>query len=173
MRTPALLLAVAVAATIQSAATIGTAAAAEPDPAVLGYKMPEDIKWNESPAYPGLKNAVLYGDPSKPGPYLVRNRFEPGAYSRPHFHPNDRVIVVLSGTWWVASGEDFAPESTVPAPAGSFVRRVAGTPHYDGVRRGENLGPMVQRIHGLVAKLVNDLLPKRHLPFWRRAGNQD
>jgi hypothetical protein len=41
------------------------------------------------------------------------------------------------------------------------------------LRVGENLGPMVQRIHGSVAKLVNDLLPTRHLPFWRRAGNQD
>ena len=31
------------------------------------------------------------------------------------------------------SGEDFVPEKTVPVPAGSFVRRVATTPHYDGV----------------------------------------
>lgn len=38
---------------------------------------------------------------------------------------------------------------------------------------GENLGPFVQHLHGSVAKLVNDLLPERHLPFWRRAGNQD
>ena len=29
---------------------------------------------------------------------------------------------------------------------------------------GENLGTMMQRIHGSVAKLVNDLLPERHLP---------
>jgi hypothetical protein len=35
----------------------------------------------------------------------------------------------------VASGEDFVPEKTVPVPAGSFVRRVAKTPHYDGVIR--------------------------------------
>ena len=38
---------------------------------------------------------------------------------------------------------------------------------------GENLGPLVQKLHGSVAKLTNDLLPIRHLPFWRRAGNQD
>lgn len=38
---------------------------------------------------------------------------------------------------------------------------------------GENLGPFMQRFHGSVAKLVNDTLPARHLPFWRRAGNQD
>ena len=41
------------------------------------------------------------------------------------------------------------------------------------LRVGENLGPMMQKIHGSVAKLVNDLLPQRHLPFWRRPGNHD
>ena len=38
---------------------------------------------------------------------------------------------------------------------------------------GENLGPLMQRIHGSVAKLVNDLLPERHLPFWRERGSRD
>jgi REP element-mobilizing transposase RayT len=38
---------------------------------------------------------------------------------------------------------------------------------------GDNLGSLMQRLHGSVAKLVNDTLPVRHLPFWRRAGNQD
>ena len=41
------------------------------------------------------------------------------------------------------------------------------------LKLGENLGPLMQRFHGSVAKLVNDTLPTRHLPFWRRAGNQD
>lgn len=38
---------------------------------------------------------------------------------------------------------------------------------------GENLGLMMQRIHGSVAKLVNDTLPERHLPFWRERGRHD
>jgi hypothetical protein len=38
---------------------------------------------------------------------------------------------------------------------------------------GENLGPMMQKLHGSVAKLTNDLLPERRLPFWRGAGNRD
>jgi hypothetical protein len=42
---------------------------------------------------------------------------------------------VVSGTWWVASGEDFEPNDTVPMPTGSFIRRVARTPHYDGVKK--------------------------------------
>ncbi len=41
------------------------------------------------------------------------------------------------------------------------------------LRIGENLGQMIRRLHGSVAKLVNDLLPEPQLPFWREAGNQD
>ena len=38
---------------------------------------------------------------------------------------------------------------------------------------GENLGLLMQRLHGSVAKLVNDLLPERRVPFWSEAGHQD
>ncbi len=38
---------------------------------------------------------------------------------------------------------------------------------------GENLGPMMQRLHGSVAKLVNDTLPERHLPFWITTDQHD
>lgn len=41
------------------------------------------------------------------------------------------------------------------------------------LRHGDNLGPLMQKLHGSVAKLVNDLLPQRHRPFWREAGHQD
>ena len=61
----------------------------------------------------------------------------PGYMSRaPHSYGTDRLCLVLSGTWWVNSGADFDPNDTVPAPAGGFVRRVANTPHYDGVKQG-------------------------------------
>jgi len=41
------------------------------------------------------------------------------------------------------------------------------------LKTGENLGKMMQRLHGSVAKLVNDLLNERRLPFWRDAGHHD
>jgi len=38
---------------------------------------------------------------------------------------------------------------------------------------GSNLSPMMQRIHGSVAKLVNDTLPQPLRPFWRdRKGHE-
>ncbi len=50
------------------------------------------------------------------------------------------------------------------------------TTHYHVVgycTRGLALGRMMQRIHGSVAKLVNDLLPERRRPFWSEKGRQD
>jgi hypothetical protein len=70
----------------------------------------------------------------------------------------------LSGTWWCNSGADFDPASCVPAPAGSHVRRVTGTPHYDGVIRG-NAEPAIIAICGIGP--VNYKLSDPSKPGWR------
>src|SRR5690348_11916908 len=61
---------------------------------------PEEVQWKEAPGYSGVKMAVIAGDPSKPGVYVVRVWFPPGVMSRPHFHPDDRYAIVIKGTWW-------------------------------------------------------------------------
>ena len=80
--------------------------------------------------------AVLVGDPTKPGFYAVYNKWTKGNhFSHPHFHPNDRYIVVLQGTWWVGSGPKFDPENgTTPLPAGSFVTHFGKQVHWDGAK---------------------------------------
>jgi len=40
-------------------------------------------------------------------------------------------------------------------------------------KNGESFKKMMRLIHGSVAKLVNDLLPARLVPFWSEAGHQD
>src|SRR5262249_29687923 len=47
-------------------------------------------------------------------PYVVLNRFKPGNFSKPHFHPNDRFITVIKGTWWVATGNKIDKDNMVP-----------------------------------------------------------
>jgi hypothetical protein len=95
---------------------------------------PENIKWVKNAAGT-QETAVLFGDPEKAGPYVIRLRWLPGNMSRPHFHPNDRFFVVVSGTWWVGSGEKYDPESTVAAGPGSYVLHKAGAIHYDGAKK--------------------------------------
>jgi quercetin dioxygenase-like cupin family protein len=110
-------------------------AKADLNPAALAYKLPNQIEWKDTPL--GAKEAVMRGDPSKPGPYIVLIKWGPHQMSRPHFHPNDRFITVLSGTWWVGTGSKFDPDSTVPMPAGSFVTHFAKQVHYDGAKDSE------------------------------------
>jgi ChrR Cupin-like domain len=106
-----------------------------PDPSVLSYVLPGDMQWTEADS--GVMQKVLYGDPSKPGLYIVLAKWEAGKMSRPHFHPNDRYITVVSGTWWVGTGSTFDPASTTPMPAGSFVTHYGGKVHYDGAKEGD------------------------------------
>ena len=80
----------------------------------------------------GVQTAVLEGDPSKPGFYLTINRFPPGVMSRPHYHPDERYIVVLRGTWYTGDTEAFTPDKTIPLKPGDYMRHPAGGVHYDG-----------------------------------------
>ena len=112
--------------------------AADMDRTAVDFKTPADIKWVRNAAGTN-ESAVLFGDPSKPGPYVVRVKWLPGNMSRPHFHPNDRFFVVISGTWWMGTGETFDPNATVPAPAGSYVIHYGGKVHYDGAKDEETI----------------------------------
>ena len=116
------------------AAMLGVAAAAELNPAAVVYKLPDQIPWGPVNAA-GAQSAVVAGDPTKPGFYMVYNKWTKGHhFSRPHFHPNDRFIVVLQGTWWVGSGPKFDPANTTPMPAGTFVTHFAKQVHWDGAK---------------------------------------
>jgi hypothetical protein len=108
---------------------------ADLNPAAIAYKLPNQIEWKDTPI--GAKMAVMRGDPEKPGPYIVLMKWIPQHMSRPHFHPNDRFITVISGTWWVGTGSKFDPESTVAMPAGSFITHFGKQIHYDGAKDGE------------------------------------
>lgn len=80
----------------------------------------------------GVETAVVEGDPSKPGFYLTINHFPAGVMSRPHYHPDERYVLVLRGTWHTDEGNVFRPAQTVPLKPGDFMRHPKDGPHYDG-----------------------------------------
>jgi hypothetical protein len=147
-----LLLASVMAAALPLGLSLGSSAAsASPiNPAETIIKLPADLAWKPNPTEPGL--------------YYTLVRWWPGYMSAPHTYTSDRFCMVMSGTWWCNSGNDFDPASCVPAPAGSFVRRVAGTPHYDGVIRSHN-EPAIIAICGIGP--VNYKLVDPSKPGWR------
>jgi oxalate decarboxylase/phosphoglucose isomerase-like protein (cupin superfamily) len=112
-----------------------SAMAADLDPAILTFKAQEDLRWSGTSKT--FQQAVLYGDPAKPGLYIVWAKWPPGTGSRPHYHPNDRYVTVISGTWWVGTGTDYDMSKTVPMKAGSFIKHTAGGIHFDGAKDEE------------------------------------
>jgi hypothetical protein len=112
-----------------------TPSAQDLDPKVLACKLPDQIPWQDDPI--GAKTAVLLGDPSKPGLYIMLVKWTAHRMSQPHWHPHDRFITVISGTWWVGTGAKFDPDKTVPLPAGSFVTHFGKQIHYDGAKDSE------------------------------------
>jgi hypothetical protein len=129
---------------------------------------PDAINWGSwiagFPPHSG-QVATLYGGLDQPGPYLVLMKWYPGYMSASHTYVTDRLSLVLSGTWWVNSGADFDPDNTVPVPAGGFVRRVAHTPHYDGVKKDAK-EPAVIGIFGIAPVHFELVDPSK--PAWRR-----
>jgi quercetin dioxygenase-like cupin family protein len=112
--------------------------AASLDPASVEFKTAQQIQWVRN-AEGTSERAILFGDPSKPGPYVMRIKWLPGNFSRPHFHNGDRFFTVISGTWWVGTGDHYDPNNTVPVPAGSYVLHKGGQLHYDGAKDEETI----------------------------------
>jgi hypothetical protein len=157
-------------------ALLGERAEAAPDPTMTIVKLPADITWVDvfntgegAKIYAAggkiSSMANLYGDPSKPGIYYILIKWYPGFMSAPHWYETDRLCVVVSGTWSVTSGATFDPESTVPAPQGTFVRRVARTPHYDGAK-ADAKEPAMIAICGMGPITPHWLEPDK--PGWRK-----
>jgi quercetin dioxygenase-like cupin family protein len=91
-----------------------------------------EILWQPSERGPDI--AVVYGDPQKEGFYIIRARFKPGVMSAPHYHPNDRHVTVISGTWWAGTGASGDRDKTVPLTPGTYMMHPGGEAHYDGAK---------------------------------------
>jgi quercetin dioxygenase-like cupin family protein len=107
----------------------------KPDPSGFIAAQPEDMR----PAA-GATQVVLFGDPAKPGLYVVRNTFPPGRIGNPHFHSQDRHVTVIKGTWWVSLGPESDSRDAsrmVPMKAGSYVFHPANGHHFDGAKDEE------------------------------------
>ena len=70
---------------------------------------------------PGSKMAVIAGDPSKPGPFVMRAQVPAGYRVPPHWHPTDENLTILSGTIALGMGDKWDEGSMQPLAAGGVV----------------------------------------------------
>jgi quercetin dioxygenase-like cupin family protein len=121
--------------TVSLAIAMTTAAsAAELNPVAVVVKRPADFVWRDPTDMSPANNTILHGDPNKPGFYVAMNKFKPGRFGVPHYHPNDRFIAVISGTWWKGSGKVKDPAHTQRLPALSFGIDYGLKVHWDGTK---------------------------------------
>jgi len=93
------------------------------DPAISQIQRIEDMR---------KESFVLYGDSSKPGLYLQYQRRAPNTWSTPHYHPIDRVVMVMGGTMLIGTGPTGDKTRTVGVTTGGFIHDIARGVHYDG-----------------------------------------
>lgn len=108
------------------------ALAADPHQSVVA---PKDIKWAPGPASipKGAEAAVLFGDPSKEGPFAMRLKMPKGYRIAPHSHPKPEVVTVISGTFRIGMGDTADPGKAQALPAGGFFAFPPGMTHFASV----------------------------------------
>jgi len=90
------------------------------------------IKWGPPPPSlpPGSKIAVIAGDPSKPGPFVIRAQVPAGYKVAPHWHPGDENLTILSGTIALGMGETWDESKMQSVGAGGYAALPAQMRHY-------------------------------------------
>ena len=100
-------------------------------------KLPRDIVF-KAPASPGPETAVLYGNPTKPGVFVMRAKFPAGFKVTPRWRPDEwRTAVVLSGTFYYGVGEKWDETKLVAYPPGTFFSHPSKHPHFAWAKDGE------------------------------------
>lgn len=98
----------------------------------------EDVDWHPFSAFPeNARLSVLIGDPSKPGPYVIRVKLPGGTKMLPHRHSEDRIYTVISGIFYIGLGEKFDDTKLQAFAPGSVVVLPAGQSHFHWAKSGE------------------------------------
>jgi quercetin dioxygenase-like cupin family protein len=109
----------------------------QPGQSVFRSILPEDIDWKAFPFPPAARLAVLIGDPSQPGPYVIRVKAPGGTKLMPHRHPEDRIYTVISGVFYIGLGDQFDGDKVQAFPPGSVIVLPGNTSHFHWAKSGE------------------------------------
>lgn len=100
--------------------------------------LPENLDWKPFAAFPPLvRLAVIAGQPSEPGPYMIRVKVPSDVKLMPHRHSEDRIYTVISGVFYIGVGEEFDPGKLEVYPPGAVIVLPGNTPHFHWAKSGE------------------------------------
>lgn len=91
-----------------------------------------DLKWGPAPAvFPaGAKMAVLSGDPSKSGVFVIRLKMPAGYVVPAHHHSTDEYVTVVSGEFHLGMGDKLDKTKSATLRPGGFAEAPAGMNHF-------------------------------------------
>jgi quercetin dioxygenase-like cupin family protein len=133
------------------------------DPAAHMVLAADQVKYGplEIPGFtPGLKLAVVHGDPNaESGTYVVRLQFPAGYRFPAHWHPNAENLTVLSGEFLLGMGEQEDAAKITSYKPGTFMYIPGKMPHYGGVKAAT-----VVQLHGQAPFKVELVKPATKTP---------
>ena len=114
------------------------------------------LKWGDPPPSlpPGSKIAVVAGDPSKAGPFVVRVQAPAGYKVAPHWHPGDENLTILTGTVALGMGETWEDAKMQSVGSGGYVALPAQMRHYFMAKTAATF-----QVHGIGPLVVNYINP--------------
>ena len=111
-------------------------------------KMPvnaSQLKWGPAPDFipKGAQVAVLSGDPSKEGLYVVRLKLPTGYKIPAHNHPTAEMVTVISGNFHLGMGDKLDMKKGMVLTAGGYAEAPAKMSHYAWAS-----SPTIVQVHG-------------------------
>jgi quercetin dioxygenase-like cupin family protein len=92
----------------------------------------DDVKWGPVPPNiaAGAQLAVISGDPSKEGLYVMRLKMPAGYKVPAHYHPQYENVTVLTGEFHVGMGDKLDTDKGMLLRPGGYVEAPAKMHHY-------------------------------------------
>ena len=102
----------------------------------------EAIRINESQFHwidtgNGIKFTPITGEEKTDGMYVFRVKFPAGYKNEPHYHTDERVVTVVSGTMMVGYGKQFKESEMHAVLPGGIYTEPQRQPHYVWAKDGE------------------------------------
>lgn len=128
--------AAAASVTIVAAVACATSLAGQSKKEIVALTA-DEVRWFTPSFYiDGRQRAQLFGDSSQGGAWIDRVKIPGGARVLSHTHPQDELVTVIEGTWYLGEGLTFDAAKLRGYPRGSFIVIPAGVPHFVAAEDG-------------------------------------
>lgn len=96
-----------------------------------------ELTWGDGVETKGVLSAWAIGGPQGDGLNVTRSRLSKGGRVQPHAHSRERVMSIISGSLFAASGDRFDENTLVRYEAGNLLHVPPNTMHYFSAPEGD------------------------------------